>query len=111
MNNRVTPSMISNIGYKSYIVFAILNFAAVPIVYFTYPDTSRMPLEAVDLLFADRDGKRPSILRVARDSTNPAFRAEINQILEDRSRIRAEDAELDKPQAERVEDVEPGLKV
>ncbi|KAK9318605.1 hypothetical protein V1524DRAFT_444486 [Lipomyces starkeyi] len=47
----ITPVMINNITYKSYI----------------------RPLEMVDLLFADRDGKRPSMFRVVRDSTNKKF--------------------------------------
>jgi len=69
--------MISNIGYKSYIVFAAINVATVPIVYFFFVETAGLPLEAVDILFADRDGKRPSILQVVRDSKNKEYLAEI----------------------------------
>src|ERR1700744_3914925 len=43
----ITPPMITNIGYKSYIVFAVINFATVPFVYFCFPETSKMPLEAI----------------------------------------------------------------
>lgn len=102
--------MITNIGYKSYIVFAVINFVTVPIVYLTFPETSRLPLEAVDLLFADRDGKRPSIFRVVRDSRNKAFMADIDRILEERARLRAENAELEKPIAARIEDLDAGVK-
>ncbi|TKA77217.1 hypothetical protein B0A55_02569 [Friedmanniomyces simplex] len=94
----ITPVMITNIGYKSYIVFAIINFITIPFVYFFYPETSRLPLEAVDLLFADREnGQRPSILRVVRDSTNKAFMAEVNATLEERARYGAETGEIEKP--------------
>ena len=82
----ITPPMITNIGYKSYIVFAIINFLTIPLVYFTFPETSQLPLEAVDLLFADRDGKRPSILRVVRDSRNKSYLTEIEKTLQERAR-------------------------
>jgi len=77
--------MIQNIGYKSYIIFGIFNFVTVPIVYFFYPETCGLPLEAVDLLFADRDGKRPSIFRVVKDSTNKEFMEEVKRTLQERA--------------------------
>lgn len=86
----ITPVMITNIQYKSYIVFAIFNFVTIPIVYFTYPETCGLPLEAVDLLFADRDGKRPSIFRVVKDSRKKEFMAGIQATLQERARGREE---------------------
>lgn len=87
----ITPPMITNIGYKSYIVFAVINFVTVPLVYFCFPETKQMPLEAIDLLFADRDGKRPSLWRVVRDSTNKDFVAEVEKQLQERA-LRRTDA-------------------
>lgn len=84
----ITPPMITNITYKSYIVFAIFNFITIPIVYFCFPETSRRPLEMVDLLFADRDGKRPSIFQVVRDSTNKEFVDKIEAQLLERAELR-----------------------
>ena len=78
--------MITNITYKSYIVFAVINLVTVPCVYFFFPETCRRPLESVDLLFADREGKRPGILRVVRDSKDRAFVEEMDRLLEERSR-------------------------
>ncbi|KAK5115902.1 hypothetical protein LTR62_000358 [Meristemomyces frigidus] len=101
----ITPPMITNIGYRSYIVFAVINFCTIPVVYFFYPETSQLPLEAVDLLFADRDGQRPSIFRVVRDSRNPAFMAEVNATLEERASRGAEQAEMEKPSTMGVEDI------
>ncbi|KAK2764086.1 hypothetical protein FQN52_008776 [Onygenales sp. PD_12] len=69
----ITPVMITNIGYKSYVVFAVINFVTLPCVYFCYPETTRLPLEAVDLLFADREGERPSIFRVVKDSVDREY--------------------------------------
>ncbi|KAG0647298.1 Sugar transporter STL1 [Hyphodiscus hymeniophilus] len=86
----VTPPMITNIGYKSYIVFAVINFVTIPVVYFCFPETSRRPLEVVDLLLEDREGKRPSILRVVRDSVDERFVADSNTHLRERARLRDE---------------------
>ncbi|QGA18550.1 hypothetical protein EYB26_006235 [Talaromyces marneffei] len=80
--------MITNIGYKSYIVFAVINFVTIPVVYFCFPETSKLPLEAVDLLFANRDGQRPGIWRVVKDSTDPAFMENIKKELAERAEAR-----------------------
>lgn len=99
----ITPPMITNIGYKSYIVFAVINFATVPFVYFSFPETRQMPLEAVDLLFADRDGKRPSLWRVVQDSVNPDFVAGVKLQLEERARNRMEPSDKLSEKGERME--------
>lgn len=46
-----TPPAISNIGYKTYIIFAILNATWVPIIYLFFPETKGLELEAVDRIF------------------------------------------------------------
>lgn len=88
----ITPPLITNIGYKSYIIFAVVNFVTIPVVWFFFPETSQLPLEAIDLLFADRDGKRPSIFQVVRDSRNKEFMAKIEASLQEHARARAENA-------------------
>lgn len=71
--------MITNTGYKSYIIFAAINLAAIPMVYFFFPETARLPLETVDLLFSPMDdGSQPGILRVVRRSTSKDFVTAIN---------------------------------
>jgi hypothetical protein len=82
--------MITNIGYKLYIVFAVINFATIPVVYFCFLETSQRPLEMVDLLFEDREGKRPSIHRVVRDSVNKEFVAGMEARLQEDARARVE---------------------
>ncbi|KAL6245174.1 hypothetical protein RBB50_007949 [Rhinocladiella similis] len=49
---QITPIAISNIGYRTYIIFAILNACWVPIIYFFFPETKGFELEDVDRLFA-----------------------------------------------------------
>ncbi|TVY83417.1 Sugar transporter STL1 [Lachnellula suecica] len=52
---QVTPIAIDNIGYKTYIIFAVLNAVWVPIIYLFFPETKGLELEDVDRLFA-KDG-------------------------------------------------------
>ncbi|THW40777.1 hexose carrier protein [Aureobasidium pullulans] len=47
----ITPSAIANIAWRFYIIFAVLNFAWFPIVYFFYIETKGLSLEEVDLMF------------------------------------------------------------
>ena len=49
---QITPVAIENIGWKTYIIFAILNATWVPIIYIFFPETKGMELEDVDKLFA-----------------------------------------------------------
>lgn len=49
---QITPVAIENIGYKTYIIFAVLNACWVPIIYFFFPETKGLELEDVDRLFA-----------------------------------------------------------
>jgi sugar porter (SP) family MFS transporter len=72
----ITPSLVQNLHWKSYIVFAVLNFVAIPVIYFFFPETNQLPLEAVDLLFIDGPQK-PNIWEVAKRSANKETREEI----------------------------------
>ena len=47
-----TPPALDNIGYKTYIIFAILNGLWVPIIHFYFPETKGLELEDVDRIFA-----------------------------------------------------------
>lgn len=92
--------MITNIGYKSYIIFASINLAAIPMVYFFFPETARLPLEAVDLLFSPmEDGSQPGILRVVRRSTDKDFVAAIELQLNENTEVDIKEVDL----AERIE--------
>ncbi|KAI9699651.1 MAG: hypothetical protein M1836_002685 [Candelina mexicana] len=47
----VTPQAITNLKYKLYIIWAVLNASFVPITYFFYPETARRSLEEMDEVF------------------------------------------------------------
>ncbi|KAL1859769.1 hypothetical protein VTK73DRAFT_7446 [Phialemonium thermophilum] len=47
-----TPPAIDSIGYKYYIIFAVLNAVWVPLIYLFYPETAGKQLEDIDALFA-----------------------------------------------------------
>lgn len=48
----VTPVGFANLGYKFFIVFAVINLAFLtPVVYFFFPETQRRSLEDMDTIF------------------------------------------------------------
>lgn len=47
----IAPVSIDNIGWKTYIIWTVLNFGCLLIAYFFFPETSGMTLEAVDFMF------------------------------------------------------------
>jgi hypothetical protein len=49
---QITPPAINNIGWRTYIIFAVLNALWVPIIYFFFPETKGLELEDVDQLFS-----------------------------------------------------------
>lgn len=49
----VTPTLISSLKWKAYLIFMVLNFAFVALIWFVYPETSNRTLEEMDLLFAE----------------------------------------------------------
>ena len=58
---QITPIALSRIGYKTYIIFAVLNACWVPIIYFTFPETKGLELEDVDRLFAKDESARAGL--------------------------------------------------
>ena len=49
---QITPISINRIGWRTYIIFAVLNACWVPIIFFFFPETKGLELEAVDALFS-----------------------------------------------------------
>jgi len=53
---QITPPAIANIGWRTYLIFAVLNATWVPIIYLFFPETKGLELEDVDRLFEGQGG-------------------------------------------------------
>lgn len=51
----ISPVAMANIGYRTYIIFIVLNCVFVFVLFFFYPETKGVPLEQVDKIFEDGD--------------------------------------------------------
>lgn len=47
----MTPSVMSEQGWKGYLIFTVFNFCFIPFVYFFYPETTGRRLEEIDAIF------------------------------------------------------------
>ena len=66
---QVAPIGVQNIGYKFYIIFAIINACFLPPIYFFYPETKGLSLEAVDLMFSkDHHGETNATFDEAKEN-------------------------------------------
>ncbi|RFU33793.1 hypothetical protein B7463_g2531, partial [Scytalidium lignicola] len=58
MNNfivgQVTPDMISGIGYGTYLVFGLLTYMGAAFIWFFVPETKRLTLEEMDVIFGSQ---------------------------------------------------------
>ncbi|KAJ5611777.1 general substrate transporter [Penicillium herquei] len=57
----IAPTSIDNIGWRTYVIWAVLNFACCIIVYLFFPETSSLTLESVDFLFSSSTGIRDTV--------------------------------------------------
>ncbi|KAL2110432.1 hypothetical protein VUR80DRAFT_1192 [Thermomyces stellatus] len=48
---KITPISFANIGWRTFIIFSVLNAVFIPMVYFFYPETKGLELEDLPLLF------------------------------------------------------------
>ena len=48
----ITPIMLNNIGWGTYLFFAGVNACFLPIIWIWYPETRRRSLEEIDIIFA-----------------------------------------------------------
>ncbi|TGO18221.1 hypothetical protein BTUL_0011g00270 [Botrytis tulipae] len=63
----VTPIMIANISWGTYLFFAVVNACFIPIIYFFYPETKRRSLEEIDIIFAKGFVENISYVKASQD--------------------------------------------
>lgn len=63
----VTPIMVSNIGWGTYLFFAAINACFIPVIYFFFPETARRSLEEIDIIFAKGHVENMSYVRAAKE--------------------------------------------
>ncbi|KAI8966277.1 general substrate transporter [Daldinia sp. FL1419] len=63
----VTPVMINNIGWGTYLFFAIVNACFLPIIWFFYPETAKRSLEEIDIIFAKGFVENKSYVKAAEE--------------------------------------------
>ncbi|KAI9151250.1 Sugar transporter STL1 [Paramyrothecium foliicola] len=54
---QITPISIEDIGWRTYIIFAVLNATWVPLIWIFFPETKGLELEDVDHLFAGDEAR------------------------------------------------------
>lgn len=63
----ITPPAFKNLGYKTYIIFAIFNAAIIPSVWLFFPETKGRTLEELDVVFARANAEGSNPVTVAKD--------------------------------------------
>ncbi|KAF4842092.1 Sugar transporter STL1 [Colletotrichum siamense] len=91
----ITPPAFANLGYKTYVMFAVFNAAIIPCVWLFFPEPKGRSLEELDVIFASAHA----------DGVNPVKRAKEMRHIEGFEL----EGELDKyfGSSEQVEDARP----
>ncbi|KAJ5646398.1 hexose carrier protein [Penicillium lividum] len=63
----VTPIMVRNFGWGTYLLFACINACFFPVIYFFYPETAGRSLEEIDVIFAKGYSENISYVRAAKE--------------------------------------------
>ncbi|KAE8354339.1 general substrate transporter [Aspergillus coremiiformis] len=63
----VTPIMVRNIKWGTYLFFAVVNACFIPVIYIFYPETSGRSLEEIDLIFAKGYLEKITYVRAAQE--------------------------------------------
>jgi hypothetical protein len=63
---------IESLGYKFWIIWAVICFSFIPITYFLYPETANRTLEDIDRFFETRPGILVHINKLAVQLHRPA---------------------------------------
>lgn len=59
--------MITNIGWGTYLFFAVVNACFLPVIWFFYPETANRSLEEIDIIFAKGSVENMSYVKAAKE--------------------------------------------
>jgi len=74
----VTPSGIANLGWRFWIIWAVICASFVPITFFFYPETANRSLEDIDRFFETKPGIFIHRNRIATQLSRPAIYDEMD---------------------------------
>lgn len=63
----ITPPAFANLGYQTYVMFAVFNAAIVPCVWLFFPEPKGRSLEELDIIFASAHFDKVNPVRRAKD--------------------------------------------
>lgn len=75
----ITPPGIANLGYKFWIIWAVICFSFIPITYFFYPETANRSLEDIDRFFETKPGIFIHRNKIATQLKRPAIYEELDE--------------------------------
>jgi hypothetical protein len=87
---KITPISFANIGWRTFIIYTVLNFAFVPFMYCFYPETKGIELEDIPLLF-EKGGLTGGVFTSKGGRTVEPHQHALNSNLD--SKLEVEDAE------------------
>lgn len=95
----ISPVATSNIGYRTYIILAVLNFFFIFVIYFFYPETKGFALEQVYRIFIGGDSINRGAMRrryITGDDFTPSSeeKPEPNEHVEDVKKKRFDHQDL-----------------
>ncbi|ORZ23566.1 general substrate transporter [Absidia repens] len=79
----ITPVLFEGISYWTYILFAFLNLAFLPMVYFWFPETQGLTLEQIEVLFATDDVKADALSMQDRRSIHSHGNVDVEKVEQD----------------------------
>ncbi|KAI0473434.1 putative hexose transport-related protein [Xylariaceae sp. FL0804] len=101
MNNfivgQVTPDMLNRIGYGTYIIFGLLTFMGAAFIWFFVPETKRLSLEEMDVIFGSEGTAQADFERMEEINREIGLTAMINSLGSGDSNPDVTDEKVDVP--------------
>jgi hypothetical protein len=82
--NEIVPYLINAVGFWIFIIFALINLFMIIPIWLFYPETARIPLEDLDMLFASRS---PLVWRAKREFAEIKTNSDLSQRTAERAEL------------------------